>query len=336
MQVHDSREPRRAWRRTRSRAWRGAWRQTRPWLHVCVVLWLVSWTQAVRAADFSTGGTFLRLGHGARAHGLGGAGVALLRDDAAVYWNAANLAWLQPHVGVTFMHATILPGVTDGYRTGSAAHAVGPLLGELGQPVRPHRFGYGAFLSNMGFDFESGLRWSETTFLAGAGYAFTNFASIGASLKSLRVSNDFQSADASGEGLDLALTVLVTNWLSAAIVGHDVWTRVRWDTSTSETLEPAMTLGFEVRPASGWAALLDILWRESATQRVSLGVEWQAYREMLWLRGGLTTITPGETRTYPSFGLGVHHRRILVDYGASFDGGDSIDTVHRFSLGVQF
>ena len=70
---------------------------------------LLSLAATVRGADYSNGGTFLQLGHGARAHALGGGGVAAIRTDAAAYWNPANLAWLQKRNGVTLMHADILP-----------------------------------------------------------------------------------------------------------------------------------------------------------------------------------------------------------------------------------
>lgn len=320
----------------RSAAWRV--RLARSRVVLCIGVLALGCLRALPAgaANFSTGGTFLQLGHGARAHGLGGAGVALLRDDSALYWNASNLPWLQSRVAATFMHARLLPGVDDGYNTGSVAHAVGARRGEPEQDLRPHPFGYGIFVSHLGFDFDSGSTWGETAFVLGAGYAFTNFASIGMGLKALRVSNDFESANATGSGLDLSLTVLVTDWLSAAIVGRDVWTRVRWDTSSWENLHPTMTVGFEARPGARWTLVGDFVVRERATQRLLWGLEWQALRELAWLRLGLSTLTPGETRTYPSFGFGITHRHARVDYGVAFDHEDALDTAHRFSLGIRF
>ncbi len=54
------------------------------------------------------------------------------------------------------------------------------------------------------------------------------------------------------------------------------------------------------------------------------------------MRGGLTARTAGETRTYPSLGVGVAYRRLQLDYGASFDHEDALATGHRVSLGVEF
>jgi hypothetical protein len=288
------------------------------------------------ASDFSTGGAFLPLGHGARAYALGGAGVALIRDDSAVYWNPANIAWASTRNGLTFMHAEILPSVNDAYNTLSYGRAVGPRLGEPGQIERPTRWGVGVFFSHMGFDFESGKTWSENLILVGGSYAVTNYASVGIGLKVLRALNDFDTANATGAGLDLGLTVVVFENLTASLVGRDVWTRVSWDTSKWETLAPAVTLGFEYRPVRRWAAVGDFILRESAVQRGAAGLEWQAFRDLLWLRAGATVVIPGGSRTYPSAGIGLHYRSFFLDYAASFDEESALETGHRASLRVQF
>ncbi|MFQ5600435.1 MAG: hypothetical protein ACE5G2_07770 [Candidatus Krumholzibacteriia bacterium] len=297
---------------------------------VCLV-----WGGRVQA-DTSRGGSFLALGHGARAHAMGGSGVALLRDDSAVYWNPANLAWLEHGTGFTLMHADILPGIDDGYETLSFARAMGERLGEMEQVVRPTRWGYGLFISHMGFDFDSGRSWTENTFLIGAAYALNNFATLGVGFKVLRLDNDFESADAKGAGVDLGLSVLVLDRLTASVVGRDTWTRVRWDTSTWETLEPSITFGFEYRPLRGWTAEADFVLREDTLQRTVGGVEWQAYRDILWLRGGLTVLSTDEQRTFPSAGAGVRFSRFVLDYAASFDDEDALEVGQRVSLQIHF
>ncbi len=290
----------------------------------------------VRAADFSTGGAFLSLGHGARLHGLGNAGVALLRDDAAVFWNPANLAWMQQANGVTLMHADILDGIDDGYDSVSFGRRAGARLGFPQQPLRPTRWGYGFFIAHMGFDFASGNRWSETTFLFGAAYSLNNYTSIGIGLKGLSGNNDFQSADASGAGLDLALSLLVMERVTLAVVGRDVWTRLRWDTSRWETLAPSVTFGLEVRPAKRWSGEVDLVLREGTLQKAAAGVEWQAYRDLFWVRGGITHVAPGEARLYPSAGAGLRFSRCVLDYGVGFDEDDALGIGQRLSLRVMF
>ena len=287
-------------------------------------------------ADFSSGGAFLQLGHGARLHGLGSAGVAMLRDDAAAYWNPANLAWLQRQNGVTLMHADILDQIDDGYDSFSFARAAGERLGEASQPLRPSRFGYGLFLSHLGFTFASGRDWSENVFQFAAAMAVNNYASVGMAIKGLQANNDFDNADGEGIGLDLGLTVLVFDRLTAVIVGRDVWTRVHWDTGRWETSEPVVTAGFELRPAQRWNVETDLSLRQGGLHTAAGGVECQVYRDLFWLRGGATFVVPGESRLYPSAGVGVRYSRFVLDYGAAFDEEESLGIGQRVSLRVGF
>lgn len=289
-----------------------------------------------RAADFSTGGSFLPLGHGARAYALGGVGVAVLRDDEAVYWNPANLAWLGSRNGVTLMHADILPGVDDGYDSASFARSHGQRLGVNSQAIRPTRWGYGLFLSHFGFDFTSGATWSESVVQGGVAMAVNNFASVGLGVKGLFLSNDFDAAGASGAGFDLGISVLLVDHITGSVVGRDVFTRISWDTAKWETVSPSVTLGFEYRPARRWTSEVDFVLREGTAQRAAAGLEWQAFRNLLWLRGGLTMVTPGGRRTYPSTGAGLAFSHFVLDYGVSFDAEDALQDGHRVSLRALF
>ena len=289
-----------------------------------------------RASDGSTGGVFLQLGHGARAHGLGGAGAALLRDDTAIYWNPANLAFQEEAFGLTLMRASVVPEIDDGYTTLSFGRRVGDPLGDPGQAVQPSRWAYGLFVSSFAFSFDSGTDWSENMLQFGGAYALSNYASVGVAFKTLRVLNDFDSADATGAGLDLGLTVLVFERLGVAVVGRDAWTRVSWDTGLWETLEPNLTVGTEYRPHPGWAGMVDFTFRESRVQQTTAALEWRGFDDLLALRGAYTSIDAGESRSYPSAGIGVHLRSLSVDWGASFDEAESLDVGQRVSVQLAF
>jgi hypothetical protein len=297
-----------------------------------VIAVLLAWAGRALAADFSSGGAFLALGHGARAHGLGGAGAALQRDDASVYWNPANLAWLARRNGVTLAHAVLIPEIHDGYETVSFARSQGRRLGAEDQALRPTRWGWGLFVSHLGFDFESGNGWSENVLVLGAAVAANNYMTLGIGLKALQLGNDFHEGGADGAGFDLGLSLLVLDRLTAAVVGRDVWTRVNWDTGKLETLDPSLTIGFEYRPFGRWAGEADFVFRQGAAQSTALGVEWQPFRDVLWLRGGLTFIAPGGSRAYPSTGAGVRFGRFVLDYGVSFDEEDALGVGQRVSL----
>jgi len=288
----------------------------------------------VQAETFSRGGVFLPLGHGARAHGLGGAAVVSTLDDAAVAWNPANLTWSPQPAGLTFMHAELLPGVDHGYDTASFGRAAGPRLGSGDEVRRPTRYGYGLLLTHLGLDFDTSS-WSENAMTLAGAVALENFASVGAGVKLLRVTNDFTDGDGRGVGLDLAFSALVTDRLTAALVLRDAWTRVRFDTRTWQTQPRTLDAGIALRVRSAWLVEVDV---RSGThlQSTAAGLEWNAVRDLLWLRGGWTSLAAGVGRSYPSAGAGLRHERFGLDYGVSFDDAGGLDTGQRVSLHVAF
>jgi hypothetical protein len=278
---------------------------------LCIGL-LCTGVSSTRAGDFAQGGAFLQLGHGARAHGLGGGGIAMMRSDVAAYWNPANLAWLQKQNSITFMHANILPGVDDGYNTLSAARGFGQRLGFESQRLRPTRGAYGVFFSHMGFPFDSGKEWSENVLKLSTALALNGYTSVGVGVKFLQANNDFESANGRGFGVDVAFALHVTERLRAALVARDLWTRIEWDTNTHEVVHRTFGAGLEY---SLWRVSLVTDWvmRQKATERFILGAEVDLYREMLVVRGALTALLPGESRSWPSAGVGLSLGGVTFD-----------------------
>lgn len=291
---------------------------------------------AVRAtaADWSSGGIFLPLGHGARAHGLGGSGVTLLRDDTAVYWNPANLTWSERRSGLTVMVAEIFPGVGDGYQTLGYGRRTGTTLGDSVQSVRTSRWGYGLFYSHLGLDFETST-WSENTIRLAGAWGFCNYASLGAATKVQWLQSDFEAGGATGFGLDLALSALVTDRLFAAFVARDVFTRVQFDTDTTQDQETQLDVGLEFLARRSLTILGEGSMRDGSFARTRFAAEWRERRNILALRGAYTFLSGGDARAYPSAGLGVRWERFQLDYGVSFEGDDAMGTKQRMSLQVR-
>lgn len=289
----------------------------------------------VRATDFSRGGVFLPMGHGARALGMGNAAIVSTRDDAAAYWNPAQLVWIPGRAGMTLAHAEFLPEVGSGHSALSAARAVGPRFGEPEQSRQPTRWAYGLYLAHLGLEFAAG-DWSENTLQLALAHAVNNFTSVGVGVKLLRLANGFDAGDATGAGVDLGLGFQITDRLAAAAVVRDAWTRVAFGTDTWQTQSGAIELGLEFRPHPAWTAEADLVYREKDLQRGAAGVEWRVFEEILWLRGGLTLLRTGDSRTYPSAGASLAYRHFVLDYAASFDDAEAFDTGHRVSLRIHF
>ncbi len=307
---------------------------SRPGLRMLVFVAALAGAHAVHAETYARGGVFLPLGHGARAHGLGGAAVVSTLDDAAVAWNPANLTWLPPGAGLTLMHAELLPGIDDGYETASYGRAAGPRLGSGDEVRRPARYGYGLLFTHLGLDFATSS-WSENALTLAGAIALENFISVGAGVKLLGVANDFADGDGRGVGLDLAFSALVTDRLTAALVVHDAWTRVRFDTRTWQTQSRTFDAGIALRVRTAWLAEVDVR-MGTHLQSTAVGLEWNARRDLLWLRGGWTSLETGSGRGYPSAGAGLRFDRFGLDYGVSFDDAGGLDLGHRVSLHIAF
>lgn len=129
----------------------------------------------------TSSGTFLRIGIGARATGLGESFVAVANDPSAIYWNPAGLASLQrqevafSHVGwpgdVNYEHvAYVLPVRRLG---GSLAFQLGVLSTEISETTELQPFGTGRsfFYSDLVFGGAYARRWTDKL-LVGAGVKY--------------------------------------------------------------------------------------------------------------------------------------------------------------------
>lgn len=303
-------------------------------LHAWIVALVAAGSGSVHAGTFARGGVFMPLGHGARAHGMGGAAVVSTLDDAAVAWNPASLSWIPRSAGLTFMHAELMPGVDHGYDTASFGRAAGAQLGSGDEVLRPSRYGYGLLLTHLGLELGTSS-WSENALMLAGAMALENFISVGASVKFIGVANDFTDGDGRGAGIDLAVTALVTDRITAALVIHDAWTRVHFDTGAWQTQPRNADVGIALRLRRAWLVEVDTRFGQHL-QSTAAGVEWKAVRDLLWLRGGWTSVVIGEARGYPSAGAGLRFDRFGIDYGISFDDADALDLGQRVSLHVAF
>src|SRR2546425_1036113 len=129
----------------------------------------------------TSSGTFLRIGVGARAIGLGESFVAVANDPSAIYWNPAGLASLQrqevalSHVGwpgdVNYEHvAYVLPVRRLG---GSLAFQLGVLSTEIDETTELQPFGTGRsfFYSDLVVGGAYARRWTDKL-LVGAGVKY--------------------------------------------------------------------------------------------------------------------------------------------------------------------
>lgn len=313
---------------------------------------------AVAHAQASLGGqragtssaTFLRIGVGARAVGMGETFVAVANDPSAIYWNPAGLASLQRRevalsgtrwpADVDYEHVTlILPSRRLG---GSLAVQLGVLSTQIEETTELRPLG-------------TGRTFGYSDVVVGAAYArrWTDKLLIGSGMKFVREDLGSQVGGPTTTALLFDVGSIYYLGLGSVRIATSL-------TNFGSTLRPS---GTYVSPYDGSTAQYDafdppLMFRyglafepiENETQRltaafevnqpadnervVKVGAEW-LLRGALAVRGGYNFNADAlKLSAGAGFSGDVGGRRGAVDY-AYTDGGP-LGAVHRLSLGVRF
>lgn len=321
----------------------------------------------------TTAAPFLTIGIGSRPQAMGGAFVAVADDAHALYWNPAGLARLN-QAEMVFVHTTWLADTDFEYvggffpmgQMGALGASVTMLnYGEMEQTTESFQDGTGIFFDS--YDLAASLSYS---------YKFYDKFSIGANLKYIR--QVIMNETATGYGLDLGsllitpfhdirLGMIISNFgTKMQMEGRDLYfyedpdenrsgnnDRILSSYNTDEwNLPLTLRLGLagellDTRPnritlAADWVVPND------NSEYISLGTEY-AYREFVFLRGGLRAIRPSSENENVlfeedngggfTFGAGTKLSigptvRLVVDY--AFESYDRLGNTHKYSLGLQF
>ena len=136
--------------------------------------------RGAEAGEGSRGGTFLPLGWDARGQALGGAGALLVRDEGAVYWNPANLVFLDsPGAGIGTMQP--FPGLANRYTVLSAGTGLLDRRVSRDGLVTVRRLALAVSVSHLGLDLAGGSAWNEGTGGVSVAWSFNAYNYIGLS-----------------------------------------------------------------------------------------------------------------------------------------------------------
>ena len=294
--------------------------------------------------------TFLRIGVGARAVGMGETFVAVANDPSAIFWNPAGLASLQrrelavSHVqwpaDVTYEHlALILPSRRLG---GSVAFQLGVLGTDIDETSELQPFGTGRTFSysDLVVGGAYSRRWTDKL-LVGAGVKFVRedmgsevggpttqafLFDVGSiyylGLGSVRIATSLTSF---GAALKPSGTyVSPFDGSSAQYDGFDPPLMFRYGVAFEpiENETQRLTTAFEVnQPADN-------------EQLVKAGAEW-LFKGALALRGGYNFRADAlKLSAGAGFSGDLGSFRGALDY--AFTDGGFLGSVHRVSLGVRF
>lgn len=325
---------------------------------VGVLLLLACTATNTAHAQFSLGeqragtssGTFLKIGIGARAIGLGEAFVAVANDPTAVYWNPAGLASMQRQE-ITLNHASwpgdvnyehiayVLPVRRLG---GSLGFQIGALSTELDETTEFQPFG-------------TGRSFFYSDFIAGAAYArrWTDKLLIGAGVKYVRedlgadvggpTSNaflvDIGSIYYLGYG-SVRIATSLSNFGSVLKPGGQYESPVTGEVRTYDPFDPPTVFryGIAFEPIENATQRLTTSFEVNQpadnSQVMKLGLEWTWERRVALRSGYNFSSDDLKYSAGAGFYASIGQSQCEIDY--AYTHAEFLEAVHRVSLGLRF
>jgi hypothetical protein len=291
---------------------------------------------ALTAGDGSQGGTFLPLGWDARGQALGGAATILVRDEAAAYWNPANLVFMtSPGLGIGTTKP--VPGLDNLYTVASFATGLLDTRRSIDGAIEVRRIAVAMTISHLGLTLAEGSGWNEGTAGLSAAFSLNPYNYIGVSWRMMKSWSDVDDAGAWGSALDIALTTRISRhmWLAATV--KDVWSKVHYPQSSWE-IGPTISLAASVEDIiyGRLAAEFDVILREGEINSYRLGGELNLISEILWLQAGADVRAVNYSRTIPWCGVtaGLGGARLALAFG--FDPESDLGRQTRVTAAYRF
>jgi hypothetical protein len=294
--------------------------------------------------------SFLKIGVGARAVGLGEAFVAVANDPSTIVWNPAGLASILRQEA-QFSHASwpgdvsydFLVYVMPSHRLGgSVAVQVGMLSTQMDETDEYHPFGTGRTFSYS--DFVAGLaygrRWTDKLLIgAGIKYVREDLGSqVGGPVTSATLV-DLGSIYYLGYG-SVRIATSLSNFGPEMVPGGSYISPYTGEVRSYDGFDPPIQfrygLAFEAIETSQQRLTVstEIVQPADNAQRVKTGLEW-VWQRRYALRTGYN-FNADVMRFSAGVGLAVPMSVAQGSVDYSFTDGGPLGGVHRVSLGYRF
>jgi len=308
--------------------------------------------------------TFLEIGVGSRAMGMGGAYAAIANDVSSLYWNPAGVVWVE-NMEIQVSHNEwfldskyeFVGGVFPIPSLNSAVGISFTTIGFDDQPVRTVNRPEGTGEYYDARDFALGLTFAS---------AITDRFSFGITAKYLssQIWHETASAFATDLGIfynteleGLRLGFSMSNFgTTLKYAGRDIHTtvdpdkeienfdRVPAEYSTDSYPLPLLFragISYNVNMSDFGSTVfaVDLLHPSNAPEAINLGMEY-SFLGMFFLRGGYQNLFDGENESGLTLGAGVDYYNNASNFGVRFDYAWNewglLDNSQSFSVGLVF
>jgi hypothetical protein len=277
--------------------------------------------------------SFLKLGVGGRAEGLGEAFSAVTDDAVSLYWNPAGLASQPEHGGsAVLMHA---PYVDSGYYDYLAASHNTGALGAWGVGVQ--YFTPGSIVETDRGGAEYG-EFRPYDMAASLGYANSiGGFSLGVAAKYIQ-SKIISSAQTFAADLGLMTPTIANDRLRFGLVAQNLGGKMKFD-ETDEDLPLTFRVGSALSLTDRWLLSIDGVMPNDNQPYANAGTEYRwpiGEQSSLAGRVGFNSRSFGDIDGLSGLavGLGMNLPRVSVDY--AFLPMGQLGLTHRVSLGLRW
>ena len=316
-------------------------RSVHPWRVslLLVALSLPNLANTTRAAHTTT--SFADVEPGPRIMAMGGAGTALADDPTGAWWNPAELYFMRGTRGVVTYDDLYGAGLAQRSYLSVAWKKVHyepkfvdnrmTLEKDLGRGSA-----WGISVSSIFLDLGE-ESYSELmpsiSFAAGLGGG----VGIGSSVSFLKASSGVEDVGSSGYSASLGAGINLPARAHVGFVARNLLSSVSPEGGSKEKLPVTSAVGLAVPIGDKVRVALDATFSagDDGPSRLSAGGEYWLFQHHLAARAGIRHLGGGvESRTIPTFGLGVEWKRLGFDYAMTVDDSEGPGTTHRFGLNV--
>ena len=293
---------------------------------ILMILFLILVSKAYsQSGEGGEPGAFMKNGFGARPNSLGNSYTAISNDASAIFYNPAGLSSVNK-LQVMGMYSNLF-GSVEGLNYGNIGVSKGFEFGTMGLGIIYSSVSDIPYVENVSGP--SGETFSDNEMAVILSYSriVTDNLQIGINGKFIR--HTIAGYEASGIGFDVALLTTFNEKFKMGLmiqdaIGANIKLNGREDTYISK-----FKFGIAYNPISVLTISPEIMVTGNKKAQLSIGSEYDVYKNMIKLRGGYNTVQEA-----PSFGVGIKYSQINIDYSYSRNG--DLGNVSKFGFILEF